>query len=45
MLKRRKPNGNGKVGVAKKNENFVSPTATIKVCNNCNSTGHLTHAC
>ena len=27
------------------NENDVSPTAAKKVCNNCNSTGHLTHAC
>ena len=36
---------NGKVGVNKKNENVVSPTAAKKVCNNCNSTGHLTHAC
>ena len=26
-------------------KNFVSPTAASKVCNNCNSTGHLTHAC
>ena len=42
---KKKPNKNGKVGVAKKNENSVSPTATRKVCNNCNSTGHLTHAC
>ena len=36
---------NGKVGVNKKNENAFSPTAARKVCNNCNSTGHLTHAC
>ena len=36
---------NGKVGVNKKNENVASPTAARKVCNNCNSTGHLTHAC
>ena len=42
---KKKPNRNGKVGVAKKNENSVSPTAARKVCNNCNSTGHLTHAC
>ena len=42
---KKKPNWNGKVGVAKKNKNFVSPTAARKVCNNCNSTGHLTHAC
>ena len=36
---------NGKVGVNKKNKNVVSPTAARKVCINCNSTGHLTHAC
>ena len=36
---------NGKVGANKKNENAISPTAARKVCNNCNSTGHLTHAC
>ena len=42
---KKKTNRNGKVGVNKKNENVVSPTATGKVCNNCNSTGHLTHAC
>ena len=42
---KKKPNRNGKVGVTKKNENVVSPTAARKVCNNCNSTGHLTHAC
>ena len=36
---------NGKVGVNKKNENVVSPTVARKVCNNCNSTGHLMHAC
>ena len=45
MLQKKKPNRNGKVGVAKKNENSGSPTATRKVCNNCNSTGHLTHSC
>ena len=42
---KKKANRNGKVGVNKKNENVVSPTAARKVCNNCNSTGHLTHAC
>ena len=42
---KKKANMNGKVGVNKKNENVVSPTAARKVCNNCNSTGHLTHAC
>ena len=42
---KKKPNRNGKVGVTKKNDNSGSPTATRKVCNNCNSTGHLTHAC
>ena len=42
---KKKANRNGKVGVTKKNENVVSPTAARKVCNNCNSTGHLTHAC
>ena len=42
---KKKTNMNGKVGVSKKNENVISPTATRKVCNNCNSTGHLTHAC
>ena len=42
---KKKANKNGKVGIEKKNENVVSPTATLKVCNNCNSTGHLTHAC
>ena len=42
---KKKPNRNSKVGVTKKNENDVSPTAARKVCNNCNSTGHLTHAC
>ena len=42
---KKKPNRNGKVGVTKKNENVVSPTAARKVCNNSNSTGHLTHAC
>ena len=42
---KKKPNRNGKVGLTKKNEMFVSPTAARKVCNNCNSTGHLTHAC
>ena len=36
---------NGKVGVNKKNEYASSPMAARKVCNNCNSTGHLTHAC
>ena len=41
---KKKSNRNGKVGVNKKNENIVSPT-TRKVCNNCNSTGHLTHVC
>ena len=34
-----------KVGVTKKNENVVFPTTARKVYNNCNSTGHLTHAC
>ena len=43
--KKKKPNRNGKVGVNKKNANVVSHTATRKVVNNCNSTGHLTHAC
>ena len=42
---KKKPNINGKVGVAKKNENSVSPTATRKVCTNCNSTGRLMYAC
>ena len=42
---KKKPNRNGKVGVTKKIENVVSPTVARKVCNNCNSTGHLTHAC
>ena len=42
---KKKPNRNGKVGVTKKNENVVSPTVARKVCNNCNSTGYLTHAC
>ena len=42
---KKKPNRNGKVGVTKKNENFVSPTAARKVCNNYNSTGHITYAC
>ena len=42
---KKKSNRNGKVGVNKKNENVVSPTAARKVCNNCNSTGHLTHVC
>ena len=41
---KKKSNRNGKVGVANKNENSSSPTATRKVCNICNSTGHLTHA-
>ena len=38
---KKKPNMNGKVRVTKKNENVVFPTAAKKVCNNCNSTGHL----
>ena len=42
---KKKTNRNGKVGVNKKNENDVSLTATRKVCNNYNSTGHLMHAC
>ena len=42
---KKKANRNGKLGVNKKNENVVSPTTARKVCNNCNSTGHLTHAC
>ena len=42
--KKKKTNMNGKVGVNKKNEYASSPTAARKVCNNCNSTGHLTHA-
>ena len=29
----------------KSSDNLNSPTATRKVCNNCNSTGHLTFAC
>ena len=41
---KKKPNMNGKVGVTKKIENVVSPTAARKVYNNCNSTGHLMHA-
>ena len=36
---------NGKVGANKNNENIISPAAARKVYNNCNSTGHLTHAC
>ena len=40
---KKKANMNGKVGVNKKNT--VSHTTTRKVCNNCNSTRHLTHAC
>ena len=42
---KKKENKNGKVGVHKKNENVVFSTAARKVCNNCNFTGHLTHAC
>ena len=42
---KKKANKNGKVGVNKKNENVVSSTAARKVCNNYNSTGHITHAC
>ena len=42
---KKKPNMNGKVGVTKKIENSVSPTAARKVYNNYNCTGHLTHAC
>ena len=41
----KKSNRNGKVGINKKNENVVSPTTARNICNNCNSTGHLTHAC
>ena len=44
IAQKKKVNGNGKVGVNKKNVNVVSPTSARKVCNNCNSTGHLTHA-
>ena len=36
---------NGKVGITKKNEYTTSPTTARKVCNNCNSTGCLTHVC
>ena len=42
---KKKTNRNGKVGINKRNENDVSHTAARKFCNNCNSTGHLTHAC
>ena len=42
---KKKTNMNGKVGVNKKNEYATSPTIDRKVCNNYNSTGHLTHEC
>ena len=40
-----KKNRNGKVGVNKKNDFASSPSASRKLCNNCDSAGHLTHAC
>ena len=43
-VQKKKAYRNGKVGVNKKNENDFYPTAARKVCNNCNSTGYLTHA-
>ena len=38
-------NRNEKVGVNKKNDFASSPSASRKLCNNCESAGHLTHAC
>ena len=38
-------NKNGKVGVIKENVGTNSSKSPRKVWNNCNSDGHLTHAC
>ena len=40
-----KKNRNGKVNTNRNNVSVSTPIASRKVCNNCNSTGHLTFAC
>ena len=43
--KKKNKNGNGKLNVNKKDNFASSPNTPRKSCNNCGSTGHLTHAC
>ena len=43
--KKKKNNRNGKIGVNKNNPSTPTSSAPRKMCNHCQSTGHLTHAC
>ena len=42
---KKKKNRNGKLNANKKNNSASSTNTSRKSCNNCGSTGHLTHAC
>ena len=45
VTKKKKQNKNGKLGITKDNNYAYIPNAPRKVCQNCSSSNHLTHAC
>ncbi|KAK1402380.1 hypothetical protein POM88_001985 [Heracleum sosnowskyi] len=45
IVSKAKKNKNGRKSVVNQNIVSSSPIASRKLCTNCNSTGHLTHAC